>query len=106
MRTVGMWAVVGGGPSPRRSGRADEGLRINSKKALLHYDRSGIIALLENLPVGCRTVFNLYILEGMKHHEIAETLQISINTSKSQLILARQKLTALLEKNLKITPIR
>jgi RNA polymerase sigma factor (sigma-70 family) len=65
-----------------------------------------ILALLEQLPVGCRTVFNLFVLEGMKHHEIAEMLQISINTSKSQLILARQKLSALLEKNLKITPIR
>lgn len=55
-----------------------------------------IMKLLEELPAGYRTVFNLYVLEGYKHHEIAETLGISINTSKSQLILAKEKLRKLL----------
>ena len=63
-----------------------------------------ILALLEELPPGCRTVFNLFVIDGLKHHEIAETLQISINTSKSQLILARQRLAERLKKNLKIAP--
>ena len=56
-----------------------------------------IMALLDELPPGYRTVFNLYVLEGFKHHEIAETLQISINTSKSQLLLAKEKLRKLLQ---------
>jgi RNA polymerase sigma factor (sigma-70 family) len=56
-----------------------------------------IMALLDELPPGYRTVFNLYVLEGFKHHEIAETLHISINTSKSQLILAKEKLRKLME---------
>ena len=51
-----------------------------------------ILILLNDLPMGYRTVFNLYVIEGFKHKEIAERLGISINTSKSQLILARKKL--------------
>lgn len=54
-----------------------------------------ILNLLDQLPPGYRTVFNLYVLEGFKHIEIAETLGISINTSKSQLILAKEKLRTL-----------
>jgi len=56
-----------------------------------------ILDLLDTLPTGYRTVFNLYVLEGYKHREIAEMLDISINTSKSQLILARKRLRELLE---------
>lgn len=55
-----------------------------------------IMAMLEKLPTGYRTVFNLYVLEGFKHREIADMLGISINTSKSQLTLARRKLQSLL----------
>ena len=51
-----------------------------------------ILKLLEQLPTGYRTIFNLYVIEGYKHIEIAEMLGISINTSKSQLILAKEKL--------------
>ncbi len=56
-----------------------------------------ILELLDHLPPGYRTVFNLYVLEGFKHIEIAEALGISINTSKSQLILAKEKLRNLLK---------
>lgn len=56
-----------------------------------------ILKLLDQLPTGYRTVFNLYVIEGYKHREIAEELGISINTSKSQLILAKKKMQALLE---------
>ncbi|MCS6928941.1 MAG: sigma-70 family RNA polymerase sigma factor [Saprospiraceae bacterium] len=56
-----------------------------------------ILDLLAELPPGYRTVFNLYVLEGYKHHEIAEMLGISINTSKTQLLLARTRLQQLLQ---------
>lgn len=56
-----------------------------------------ILNLLNVLPVGYRTVFNLYVIEGYKHREIATMLNISINTSKSQLILAKKRLRNLLE---------
>jgi RNA polymerase sigma factor (sigma-70 family) len=58
-----------------------------------------ILGLLDQLPTGYRTVFNLYVLEGLKHKEIAELLDISINTSKSQLILAKKRLKDLVEKS-------
>ncbi len=48
--------------------------------------------LLKNLPEGYRTVFNLYVIEGYKHNEIAEMLQISESTSRSQLHKARTML--------------
>ena len=55
-----------------------------------------ILRLLDRLPEGYRTVFNLYVLEGLKHREIAELLGISINTSKSQLILAKKRMQELM----------
>ncbi len=61
-----------------------------------------ILALIDQLPDGCRAVLNLYAVEGFKHREIADQLHISINTSKSQLILARKKMRELIEKKLNI----
>ncbi len=58
-----------------------------------------ILNLLNKLPTGYRTVFNLYVVEGYKHREIAEIMGISINTSKSQLILAKKRLRQLIQKN-------
>lgn len=58
-----------------------------------------ILKLMEKLPTGYRTVFNLYVIEGYKHREIAELLGISINTSKSQLILAKKRMQSLVEQN-------
>ncbi len=57
-----------------------------------------VVNLLQQLPAGYRTIFNLYVIEGYKHREIAEQLGISINTSKSQLILAKKRLRALYKK--------
>lgn len=57
-----------------------------------------LLQCLDQLPVGYRTVFNLYVVEGYKHREIAEKLGISINTSKSQLILAKKKMRELVKK--------
>ena len=57
-----------------------------------------LLSLLEELPQGYRTIFNLYVIEGYKHREIAELLKISINTSKSQLILAKKRLRELYKK--------
>ncbi|OZI09017.1 hypothetical protein BWI93_06165 [Siphonobacter sp. BAB-5385] len=51
-----------------------------------------IHTLIAELPIGYRTVFNLVALEGYSHAEVAEQLQISEGTSKSQLNKARQLL--------------
>lgn len=50
------------------------------------------------LPEGYRTIFVLYEIEGFKHREIAEMLELSENTSKSQLFKAKKILRETLEK--------
>lgn len=67
-------------------------------KAQAELEAQDILDLLEKLPTGYRTIFNLYVLEGYKHREIAEMLDISINTSKSQLILAKKRMQEMLER--------
>jgi RNA polymerase sigma-70 factor (ECF subfamily) len=57
-----------------------------------------LLKLVNELPVGYRTVFNLFAIEGYSHAEIAEQLEISEGTSKSQLSRAR----ALLQERLKV----
>ncbi len=60
--------------------------------------RIDVEAALTNLPEGARRVFVLHDMEGYKHHEIAEMLDITTGTSKSQLhrarLLMRQQLIA------------
>ncbi|NOX87089.1 MAG: sigma-70 family RNA polymerase sigma factor [Chlorobi bacterium] len=51
-----------------------------------------IIRTIQELPDGYRIVFNLYAIEGYSHKEIAEKLNISESTSKTQLMKARKKL--------------
>lgn len=51
-----------------------------------------LMRMVEELPLGYRTVFNLYAVEGYNHREIGEMLDISENTSKSQLSKARKAL--------------
>lgn len=48
-----------------------------------------IMEMICDMPLGYRTVFNLYVFEEYSHKEIAEKLQVSENTSKSQLLKAR-----------------
>ena len=55
-----------------------------------------LIALINKLPNGYRIVFNMYVLEGYTHREIAEQLDISEGTSKSQLSKAKKMLQELL----------
>lgn len=49
-----------------------------------------ITDLIQKLPTGCRSVFNLYVIDGFSHKEIADKLGISVGTSKSQLFDARK----------------
>jgi RNA polymerase sigma-70 factor (ECF subfamily) len=51
-----------------------------------------LLKLIRELPDGYRTVFNLNVIEGYTHKEIGEMLNISENTSKSQLSRARASL--------------
>ncbi|HQO48983.1 MAG TPA: sigma-70 family RNA polymerase sigma factor [Bacteroidales bacterium] len=49
-----------------------------------------LLQLIQSLPSGFRTVFNLYAIEGYTHQEIGDLLRISEGTSKSQYSRARQ----------------
>ncbi len=53
--------------------------------------------ILEDLPDGYRTVFTMYVFDNLKHQEIADYLNISINTSKTQLSKARRLIKLKLE---------
>jgi len=51
-----------------------------------------LLKMVQDLPDGYRLVFNMYAIEGYSHQEIAEKLNISVNTSKTQLFKARRTL--------------
>lgn len=51
-----------------------------------------LLKIIKDLPNGYRVVFNLNVIEGYSHKEIGQLLEISENTSKSQLSRARQAL--------------
>lgn len=53
------------------------------------YDYEQLVNLIQELPVGYRTIFNLYAIEGYTHIQIAKILNISEGTSKSQFSRAK-----------------
>jgi RNA polymerase sigma factor (sigma-70 family) len=59
--------------------------------------------LIDALPEGYKMVFVMYAIEGYKHHEIADMLNINIGTSKSQLFKARKMLQEEIQKLNKTT---
>jgi len=67
-----------------------------NQDALDNLTAEEILALIHQLPVGYRTVFNLNMIEGMTHDEIGGLLGISSGTSKSQLSKARNLLQKLI----------
>lgn len=68
----------------------------NDDNVLASLQAEDLLKIIRDLPTGYRTVFNMYAIEGYSHREIAEELEISENTSKSQYSRAR----ALLQKKL------
>ena len=62
-----------------------------------HLEAEDLIQLVNELPTGYRIVFNMYAIDGYSHKEIAEALNISENTSKSQLSRARTYLQKVLK---------
>ncbi len=55
-----------------------------------------LLSILQGLPTGYRTVFNLHVMEGYNHREIAEMLGVSENTSKTQLFKAKNRMKKIL----------
>jgi len=69
-----------------------------AEEVLGNLSAAEIFNLIVQLPVGYRTVFNLYVIEGFDHKEIAALAGISEGTSKSQLSKARSLLQKMLSK--------
>jgi RNA polymerase sigma-70 factor (ECF subfamily) len=57
-----------------------------------------LYAIIAELPIGYKTVFNLFVIENYSHKEIASELGISENTSKTQLLKARKLLQSKIQK--------
>lgn len=60
--------------------------------AYINLTQKDLLALINKLPDGYRLVFNMYVIEGYQHDEIAEMLKIQPGTSRSQLVKARNML--------------
>lgn len=72
--------------------------KVVNSKAISRLSEQELLGIIQQLPDGYRMVFNLYIIEGYSHKEIAEMLSISENTSRSQLAKARKWMQNVLEK--------
>lgn len=73
-----------------------EYLSVDAEKALGKLRADEMIKLIEGLPDGYRTVFNLYAIEGYSHKEIAKELGVTESTSKTQFKKARTQLMAMI----------
>jgi len=59
-----------------------------------------LLQMVQSLPDGYRLVFNMYVFENLPHQQIGKMLEISENTSKTQLMKARKKLKVMVEAEL------
>lgn len=77
-----------------------EAVDLDNTVELVHPDSSAIsdmsavelMKLVQELPAGFRTVFNLFAIEGYSHKEISEMMNITESTSRSQFTRAKQLL--------------
>lgn len=74
--------------APSADGSADENLRYKE-----------LIEQVKKLPPAYRAVFNMYVIDGFSHVEIADHLAISVGTSKSNLSKAKEHLRKLIYKD-------
>lgn len=80
----------------------DVDYKLSRKAGIIeNMNANSLLELIKTLPVGYRTIFNMYAIEGYSHNEISKKLKISVNTSKSQYFRAKNILQKKLE-NLKM----
>ena len=81
----------------RRETSMEEAQEIADREDILsRISYQELVALVQSLTTAYRTVFNMYVIDGFRHEEIARHLGISVSTSKSNLVRARRKLQQLL----------
>lgn len=76
-----------------------ENISSTGTTQMQHLGYKELIEMIKELPDGFRTVFNMYVVEGYSHKEIADLLDISETTSRTQLSRARNCLKQKIEKN-------
>ncbi len=82
-------------PVTEKEENSIDGKNVSALDGLAERD---ILALIQQLSPGYRTVFNMYVIEGYSHKEIGEMLGISEGTSKSQLSRAKVILQEMVRK--------
>lgn len=82
----------------RRTEDIDQAYNLSSDAAdaVSQYSEQEILAAVQKLTPAYRTVFNLYVVEGYSHKEIAALLEVTESTSRSNLVKARAKLQEML----------
>ena len=73
------------------------GVSSNDESALSQIHHEELIALIQKLSPAYRMTFNLFVIEGYSHEEIAEKMGCAIGTSKSNLARARENLRVMLK---------
>lgn len=76
----------------------ETGQHADLNEAVARLDIKEIYALIARLPLVNQQIFNLYYIDGYKHREIAELLNINENTSKWYLSVAKDKLKEMINK--------
>ena len=71
---------------------ANISMSMDERVSLADFRLEELMAMIRKLPTGCSVIFNLYAIEGYTHKEVAEMLEISEGTSKSQYSRARNLL--------------
>lgn len=85
----------------QREATMDDARDIADREEILSkINYQDLVKLVQSLTASYRSVFNMYVIDGFKHEEIARTLGISVSTSKSNLVRARQKLRELLHQQI------
>ena len=72
--------------------RENTDIDVNDVPSFNHLTEKDLLLIINKLPDGYRLVFNLYVIEGYQHDEIAQMLGIQPGTSRSQLVKARNLL--------------
>ena len=71
---------------------------ITEEDVFAEMNAKALTKIIQQLPDGYRAVFNMYVIEGFSHKEIAEQLNVSVGTSKSQLSKGKAMLRMMIEK--------
>lgn len=77
-----------------------QSLSVSRENILDDLNARVILDLIRSLPTGYQTIFNMYAVEGYQHKEIAERLNISESTSRTQYMRAKAAIRKLLEKTI------